>query len=97
MEQSCCYVRYAIAPGIAERRAAATALKNWLNSQREVASQMFEKPKAGLPSQTEDEMRSERPAQRGAMEENELKTMAERAVDRVTQGVRLSKTVPAGF
>jgi hypothetical protein len=97
MEQSRCYVRYAIAPGIADRRAAAAALKNWLHSQREVASQMFEKPIAGVPSQAEGEMRSERPAQRGAIEENELKTMAERAVDRVTQGIRLSKAVPAGF
>lgn len=97
MEQSRCYVRYAIAPGIADRRAAAVALKNWLHSQREVASQMFEKPQAGVPSQAEGGVRNERPAQRGAIEENELKTMAERAVDRVTQGIRLSKAVPAGF
>ena len=42
-----CYVRYAIAPSIADRRAAATALKTWLNSQREVAAQIFEKPATG--------------------------------------------------
>jgi len=42
-----CYVRYAIAPSIADRRAAANALKTWLNSQREVAAQIFEKPATG--------------------------------------------------
>jgi hypothetical protein len=98
LAQSRCYVRYAIAPGVADRKAAAKALKNWLSSQRGLASQIFEKPMIGVPSQAEGEMRSERPAQlSGALEENELKTMAERAVDRVTQGVRLSKAVPAGF
>jgi hypothetical protein len=40
--ESPCYVRYAVAPGIADRRAAANALKTWLNSQREVAAQVFE-------------------------------------------------------
>jgi|ERR1051326_380139 hypothetical protein len=40
--ESRCYVRYAVAPGIADRRAAASALKTWLNSQREVAAQVFE-------------------------------------------------------
>jgi hypothetical protein len=42
MAQVKVYVRYAIAPGIADRRAAATALKNWLSAQRDVASQIFE-------------------------------------------------------
>jgi len=46
--ESRCYVRYAVAPGIADRRAAANALKTWLNSQREVAAQVFEqKPATG--------------------------------------------------
>src|SRR5260221_14343767 len=44
LAQARCYVRYAIAPSIADRRAAASALKTWLNSQREVAGQEFEKP-----------------------------------------------------
>jgi hypothetical protein len=85
MEQSRCYVRYAVAPGIADRRAAAAALKNWLHSQREAASQIFEKQAF---DQQIFEKHSAKP---------ELKTIAERAVDRVTQGVRLSKAVPAGF
>ena len=31
-----------MAPDVEERRSAATALKNWLNSQRETAAQVFE-------------------------------------------------------
>src|SRR6476659_9961167 len=42
MAQAKIYVRYAIAPSIADRRAAAAALRNWLSAQREVASQVFE-------------------------------------------------------
>jgi hypothetical protein len=119
MAQVKVYVRYAIAPGIADRRTAAMALKNWLSAQREVASQIFEKPTvpaeqkpmaaekpsdAFLAGET-GEMRSERrtaqaqhegeAAQRsGALE---MKTVAERAVDRVTHRIKLSKAVPAGF
>jgi hypothetical protein len=93
MEQSRCYVRYAVAPGMAERQAAAAALKNWLHSQREAASQIFEQP-VKVPSELELAIA---PAQMLARIESvddetnfELKTIAERAVDRVTQGVRLS-------
>jgi hypothetical protein len=100
MEQSRCYVRYAIASGIADRRAAAVALKNWLHSQREVASQMFEK-QVKVPSELELAIAPaqivSRPEPFDGQSNAELKTMAERAVDRVTQGIRLSKTVPAGF
>ncbi len=42
MAEAKVYVRYAIAPSIADRRTAAAALKNWLSAQREVASQIFE-------------------------------------------------------
>jgi hypothetical protein len=134
MAQVKVYVRYAIAPSIADRRTATAALKNWLSAQREVASQIFEqkptvaeqKPMAAekpadifLAGET-GEMRSERrsaqaqheggvpgkpgvglmgcegeAAQRcGALE---MKTVAERAVDRVTHGIKLGKAVPAGF
>jgi acyl-CoA reductase-like NAD-dependent aldehyde dehydrogenase len=100
MSQARCYVRYAIAPGIADRRAAAMALKNWLNSQREVASQIFEKP-LSVPSELELAIAPAqilaRPEPVNGRANEELKTMAERAVDRVTQGVRLSKAIPAGF
>jgi hypothetical protein len=126
------YVRYAIAPSIADRRTAAAALKNWLSAQREVASQIFEsRPSAAaeqkpfeqkpavaaepkpvlamaevgvLLAEETGEMRSERriaraqhegePAQRGGA--LEMKTVAERAVDRVTHGIKLGKAVSAG-
>ena len=110
-----CYVRYAVAPGIADRRAAATALKNWLSAQREVASQVFEskifeskvveqkppiveqkqawqagearmlKAKAAVADFSESEL----------PEAGVMKTVAERAVDRVTHGIRLGKALPA--
>ena len=113
MAQARCYVRYAVAPSIADRRAAATALKNWLSTQREVASQIFEQkifeskppmaaeqkpaslseegllPKAKAAAAVADFSESELP-QVGAM-----KTVAERAVDRVTHGIRLGKALPA--
>jgi hypothetical protein len=98
MAQARCYVRYAVAPSIADRRAAATALKNWLSTQREVASQIFEKaPTTAEPTVTAavgGEVRIERRAAR--LHEGEMKTVAERAVDRVTHGVRLGKAVQAG-
>ena len=79
--ESRCYVRYAIAPSIADRRAAANALKTWLNSQREVAAQIFEQ---------------KIPVVEPAVEETALKTVAETAVDRVTLGVKLTKAATAG-
>jgi hypothetical protein len=114
LSQARCYVRYAIAPGIADRRAAATALKNWLSSQREAASQIFEKPLGGPMAPAQVVVKAEpivnrsgesMPGQSRSAESmpsesrpgEELKTMAERAVDRVTHGMQLSKPVPAGF
>jgi len=78
-----CYVRYAAIPDKQERGAAATSLKNWLNSQRDTATQIFE-PGAANARPLVDE------------ETAEIKTVAERAVDRVTRG-RSAKAVPAGF
>jgi hypothetical protein len=111
MAQQKVYVRYAIAPSIADRRAAATALKNWLSAQREVASQIFEQrppmsaePKVAAAAEEPVEVRMERRAARmphegGAAERGgalEIKTVAERAVDRVTHGINLAKAVSAG-
>jgi hypothetical protein len=105
-----CYVRYAIAPSIADRRAAATALKNWLSAQREVASQVFEskipEQRPPMPEQKQalpaGEARISRAKAAVAdFSESELpetgvmKTVAERAVDRVTHGIRLGKALPA--
>ena len=109
MAEAKVYVRYAIAPSIADRRTAAAALKNWLSTQREVASQIFEqKPqtvaeqKPAVAEQTvtvavggTGEVRTERRAAR-LQHDGEMKTVAERAVDRVTHGIKLGKAVSAG-
>ena len=76
-----CFARYAVAPGIADRRAAADALKQWLEAQRDLAAQVFAKPGAGQQpvvscadaSNEDDE------------DESQVKTVAERAVDRVAR------------
>ena len=104
MAEARVYVRYAIAPSIADRRAAATALKNWLSAQREVASQIFEKvpttaaePTVTLSVGGTGEIRPERRASRAQHEGAlEMKTVAERAVDRVTHGIKLGKAVSTG-
>ena len=111
MAQAKIYVRYAIAPSIADRRAAAMALKNWLSAQKEVASQVFEsrppmaaEPRVALSAEETGEMRTERRTARAQHEGEaaerggalELKTVAERAVDRVTHGIKLAKAVSAG-
>jgi hypothetical protein len=103
MAQVKVYVRYAIAPGIADRRTAATALKNWLSAQREVASQIFEQKPTVAAEQKP--MAAEKPAVAmaavvGSEPETPAasqKTVAERAVDRVTHGIKLGKAIPAGF
>jgi hypothetical protein len=114
LAQTRCYVCYAIAPSIADRRAAATALKNWLSAQREVASQIFEQPLVAAEAKLlVAEQRSpiiaatDRPitaatdgwsaAAQAQVSPREMKTIAERAVDRVTHGMRLSKAFPAEF
>jgi hypothetical protein len=100
MAQAKIYARYAIAPSIADRRAAAAALKNWLSVQREVASQIFEsrppmaadqKPALAMEPNAVMAMAAVAEPQAGG-----LKTVAERAVDRVTHGIKLGKAVSAG-
>jgi hypothetical protein len=92
MAQVRVYVRYAIAPSIADRRAAAAALKNWLSAQREVASQILEKPAGQAAAATADQT-----VAAFGSGSPQLKTVAERAVDRVTDGIKLGKVIPAGF
>jgi hypothetical protein len=107
MAEAKVYVRYAIAPSIADRRTAAAALKNWLSAQREVASQIFE---SGSPA-AEQKPFEQKPTEVAAAEPllamaavasmaepqaGGLKTVAERAVDRVTHGIKLGKAVSAG-
>jgi hypothetical protein len=108
LAQARCYVRYAIAPSIADRRTAAAALKNWLTTQREVASQIFEQRifeqkifESRPPMAAEQPPAAAEP--NGVMAMAALaqpqaipKTVAERAVDRVTHGIKLAKAVSAG-
>jgi acyl-CoA reductase-like NAD-dependent aldehyde dehydrogenase len=93
MAQVRVYVRYAIAPSIADRRTAATALKNWLSTHREVASQVFEQKPAAEPQPAVAATMDSEPQTAASG----LKTVAERAVDRVTHGIKLGKAIPAGF
>ena len=103
MAESRCYVRYAVIANASERAASAMALQNWLSSRRETAAQIFgigggtgQGP--GVPGISQTEPGTQPVAMSEIRrEENDLKTIAERAVDRVTQGIRLSKTIPAGF
>ena len=82
-----CFARYAVAPGLADRRAAADALKQWLTAQRDLASQILAPHPASWPapdtSNEEDD------------EDATAKTVAERAVDRVAAGY--AKVRAAGY
>lgn len=76
-----CFARYAVAPGMADRRAAADALKQWLAAQRDLATQVFatqapaQQPvAANSTAETDDDD-----------DDSTIKTVAERAVDRVAR------------
>jgi len=58
-----CYLRYAVAPNVEDRRGAVTALKNWLNSQRETAAEIFE-PTFTPAAETEAATEAERAVDR---------------------------------
>ena len=75
-----CFVRYAVAPNTADRRVAAGALKHWLDSRRNAAAQIFEPVMPPVAIAAEIE---------------EIKTVAERAVDRVTRARELAKAAGA--
>jgi hypothetical protein len=81
-----CYVRYAVVPDRQERGAAATSLKNWLNSQRDNAAQIFEQSDPRRRAMQEE----------ATEEKREVKTVAEEAVDRVTSTRGPAKAAPAG-
>ena len=87
-----CFARYAVAPGLADRRAAADALKQWLEAQRDLASQVFatQSPAQQLAvatavSDTDDDD-----------DEATSKTVAERAVDRVARSAH-GKVLRSGW
>jgi hypothetical protein len=101
MAEAKVYVRYAIAPSIADRRTAAAALKNWLSAQREVASQIFESKSpitaaVAVAAEPKTVLTMAAVANIAEPQAGGLKTVAERAVDRVTHGIKLGKAVSAG-
>jgi len=73
--ESRCYLRYAVVADEQERKAATLMLKNWLISQMDVATQIFDQPR-GQATVRHDENRVYQSASE--------KTVAERAVDKVT-------------
>lgn len=75
-----CFARYAVAPGLADRRAAAEALKQWLAAQRDLATQVFAKAPAQQPVTANAAAEAE-----DDDDEATVKTVAERAVDRVAR------------
>jgi hypothetical protein len=74
-----CFARYAVAPGLADRRAAADALKQWLEAQRDLASQVFAAQQPAVAASAAAESDDDD-------DEAITKTVAERAVDRVARG-----------
>lgn len=105
-----CFARYSVAPSLADRRAATQALKQWLDSQRDLATQVFGTSSAQQPA---GEPRVERrvvaqaeaaaEAAKNAITESDdedddtaVKTVAERAVDRVARGGGYAKVLRAG-
>lgn len=74
--ESRCYLRYAVVADANERKAAAVMLKNWLMSQMDVAAQIFDQPRTQPAVRHDEPVRSCQPAGE--------KTVAERAVDKVT-------------
>lgn len=81
-----CFARYAVAPSIADRRAAADALKQWLEAQKDPAAQVF----ATRPTPAQEPIAAEEDD-----DEAEVKTVAERAVDRVARSA-YGKVLRAG-
>jgi hypothetical protein len=96
LNESSCFVRYAVTSDQEKRQAAANALRHWLDSKREVASQFLGgAPFSNAPAASEPQVAAAQVAgvaagaEHGEEEdddENVLKTSAERAVDRVAKG-----------
>jgi len=98
-----CYVRYAVVPDARQRRQAAEALKNWLNSQMDAIAHVSEMRSERRIARAEHEGEAaERCGALGLMTQpipmreqpREAATVAERAVDRVMANKPL---FPAGF
>lgn len=84
LADSRCYLRYAIVPDAQERKAAASALRNWLSTQVDAAAQIFEQKRPmDAVVQPGDPVEA---------------TVAEQAVDKVMKKRELARPAfPAGF
>lgn len=98
LSESRCYVRYAVAGDVSERQAAAGALRHWMNTRRESAAEIFGFMSEHQPQRT---LLKEAPATCVSNLEleadSELKTVAERAVDRVTRATEYAGVFPASI
>ena len=74
--ESRCYLRYAVVTDAQERKASTVMLKNWLVSQMDAATQMFDQARMQQPFRQDESMQP--------YESLGEKTVAERAVDKVT-------------
>jgi len=96
LSKSGCYVRYAAAEDATERRAAVSALRHWINTKRETSAQIFGFIPGYFPETAPLLSILSRPA--AAPEpDSELKTVAERAVDRVTRATEYAGVFPASI
>jgi hypothetical protein len=84
MAESRCYLRYAIVADEQQRKASAVMLKNWLVSQMDAAAQIFDHSRL----EQEQPLRQDEPVQR--YQSLGEKTVAERAVDKVTGQLAIS-------
>jgi hypothetical protein len=84
-----CFVRYALTANVEERHSVADALRHWLETQRGVATEIFN---AGSNMPASDSATSS-----AKPEDSEMKTVAERAVDRVTQATEYAGVFPAAI
>jgi hypothetical protein len=91
-----CFVRFAVSRDALERKAAASALRHWMNTRRESAAQIFGFIPGYVPEAAPLRLVLGSPT--GALEpESELKTVAERAVDRVTRASEYAGLFPAAI
>jgi hypothetical protein len=87
LAESRCYLRYAIVVDEQERKTSAAMLKNWLISQMDAAAQIFDHARPQQPFMERPSPQDE-PVQR--YQSLGEKTVAERAVDKVTGQLAIS-------
>jgi hypothetical protein len=96
LSNSRCYVRYAVAEDAIERRAAVGALRHWIETQRETSAQIFGFIPGYVPETAPLLSVLSMPAAK-IEPDSELKTVAERAVDRVTRATEYAGVFPASI